>query len=348
MRKSFKLAIMIVLVVLLATMTFAKTYKLKFSWVDPFDPKGHSTSSYAVVFKSELERLSGGQIKVELYPAGQLADQRSSVEQVRQGTIEACNISSGVLASLYYEPLGIFDMPFIFSSREISARVLDTANPFTNQLVNECIDKTGIRILNLVPFGFRHLTNNQKPIKSPANMEGMKIRTMEIVPHMKLIEALGASPVPIPFLELYTSLQTKVVDGQENTPQNIMSQKFYQVQKYVTLTGHVMGVGATLINEKWYQKLPDNLKAALIEADRVAQMAYNGVGQLIDTMAVEDLRDHGMNVYAPTPDEMKQFKDLAIPYVRTWMEEKMGKELVANFMNAVSEVEKEIAEEATK
>lgn len=321
-------------------------YVLKFSWVDPPDPLGHSTSGYAVVFKAEVEKLSGGRIKVELYPAGQLGDQRSSVQQVRRGTVESCNISSGVLASLYYPKLGIFDMPFSFSSREVSRRVFDSQNPFTREVIEDCAKKTGIRILSLQPFGFRYLTNNIRPIKSPRDTEGLKIRTMEIVPHMKLMEALGASPVPIPFLELYTSLQTKVVDGQENTLQNIVAQKFYQVQKYLALDGHLMGVGATLINEKWFQSLPDDLKTAVIEGERVATLTYTGLGELLDTLALEKLKSFGMEVYAPSAQEMKMFKDKAVPYVREWMEGQLGKEFVAQYLAAIEQAEKELQNEA--
>jgi C4-dicarboxylate-binding protein DctP len=320
-------------------------YVMKYSHVDVADPFAGATAAYCSVLKSEVERLSGGRIKVEIYPNGQLGDQRSSVEQVRKGTIEAVNISSGVLASLYFEKLGIVDMPFTFSSREVAVRLFDINNPFTRKLVEECIEKTGIRILNLLPFGFRQLTNDVRPIRTPDDMKGLKIRTMEIVPHMKLIESLGATPTPIPFLELYTSLQTKVVDGQENPFSNIIAQKFYQVQKYVTLTGHLLGVGATLINEKWYQSLPDDLKLALIEAESVAQATYNGYGALLGSTGLEKVKSLGMEVYAPTPEEMAMFREKAVPYVKKWMEEELGEEFVAEYLAAVKAVENEIKAE---
>ncbi|MGB2782357.1 MAG: TRAP transporter substrate-binding protein, partial [Atribacterota bacterium] len=265
--------------------------------------------------------------------------------QVRKGTIEACNISSGVLASLYFEKLGIVDMPFTFSSREVARRLFDINNPFTRKLVVECVEKTGIRILHLLPFGFRQLTNDVRPIKTPDDMKGLKIRTMEIVPHMKLIESLGATPTPIPFLELYTSLQTKVVNGQENPFSNIIAQKFYQVQKYCTLTGHLLGVGATLINEKWFQSLPDDLKLALVEAERVAQATYNGYGALLGSTGLEKIKSLGMEVYAPTPGEMAMFKEKAVPYVKKWMEGELGADFVAEYLAAVKAVEDEIKAE---
>ena len=349
MRNRFLITLEIVIALVFAVLSGAgqaEEYIMKFCWVDPPDPFGQSTSAYAVVLKAEVEKLSAGRIKVELYPAGQLGDQRSGTEQVRKGTIEAYNISSGVLASLYYPELSIFDMPFSFSSREVARRVFDNQNPFTKELIEDCARKTGIRILSLMPFGFRHFTNSVRPIRTPKDMEGLKIRTIEIVPHMKLVEALGATPVPIPFLELYTSLQTKVVDGQENTLQNIVAQKFYQVQKYLTLSGHLMGVGATLVNEKWYQSLPDDLKLALVEGERVAQATYNGIGALLDAVALDKLREYGMEIYFPTPDELQMFREKAVPYVRGWMEKEVGPGLVARYLAAIEAAEEDLAREA--
>lgn len=342
--KKFLLSLTILMLIFLLTSISAQqVYVMKFSWIDPPDPMGQSTSGYGYVLKSEVERLSAGRIKVELYPAGQLGDQRSSVEQVRKGTIEACNISSGVLASLYYPELGVFDLPFVFTSREHAVRVLNSS--FAKKIIEDCAQKTGIRILSLQAFGFRYLFNSKKPIKTPDDVKGMKIRVMEIVPHQKLIEALGGTPVPMPMLELYTALQTKVVDGAENTLQNIVAQKYYQIQKYLTLTGHLMGIGATLINEKWYQSLPLDLKVALVEGEKVARMTYHGLGELLDDLALSKLKEAGMEIYSPTASELKQFKDKTLPYVRKWMEKELGTKLVSDFLREVEKAKADIQKE---
>jgi len=320
-------------------------FVINYSHVGPHDPMLQSSSAKAIVFKAELEKLSKGKIRVDIYDSGQLAGQVSSIQQVRKGTIQIADVSSGVLASLYYEPLEILDMPFVFSSRATARMAMDNANPFIRRLIEDCAKKTGIRILSLGPFGFRHMTNNVRPIRTPDDMKGLKMRTMEIVPHMKLMESLGATATPVPWLELYTSLQTKVVDGEETTLQNIMMAKLYQVQKYLTLTGHVMGVGAFLCNEKWYQSLPEDLKTALIEAEKVARLTYDGFGELLDTLALERLKSHGIKVYSPTPQEMQMFKNKAFPYVRKWMEKEHGKELVSEFLASIEKVEKELKEE---
>jgi C4-dicarboxylate-binding protein DctP len=319
-------------------------FVIRYSHLGVSDPMVQSSSAKAVVFKTEVEKLSGGKIKVEIFPSGRLAGQVSSVQQVRKGTIQIADISSGVLASLYYKPLEILDMPYLFSSRATARMVLDNENPFTKKLIEDCAKKTGIRILSLGPFGFRHMTNNVRQIRMPDDMRGLKMRTMEIRPHMKLMESCGARPIPIPWLELYTSLQTRVVDGEETTLQNIMMGKLYQVQKHLTLTGHVMGVGAFLCNEKWYQSLPDELKTALIEAEKVARLTYDGFGELLDTMALEKLKSE-IEVYVPTAQEMQIFRDRALPYVREWMEEKHGKELVLEFLASIEAAEKQLKKE---
>jgi C4-dicarboxylate-binding protein DctP len=320
-------------------------FVIKYSHLGKVDPMVQSSGAKAVVFKAQLEKLSAGRIRVDIYPNGQLGDQVSAVQQVRRGTIQMTDISSGVLASLYYPKLEILDLPFLFSSQITARMALDNSNPFIRKLIEDCAKKTGIRILSLGPFGFRHMTNNVRPIKTPDDMKGLKMRTMEIVPHKKLMESFGATPVPVPWLELYTSLQTKVIDGEETTLQNIVMGKLYQVQKHLTLTGHVMGVGAFLCNEKWYQSLPDDLKAALIEAEKVSRLTYDGFGELLDTLALKELEDHGMQIYSPTPQQIRQFRDKALPYVRQWMEKEYGRELVAEFLASIETAEIQLKRE---
>jgi len=321
-------------------------YVVRYSHVAVADPTVQASAAHATVFKAELERLSEGRIRVDIYPAGQLGGQVSSVQQVRKGTIHVADISSGVLASLYYEPLEVLDIPYLFSSRAIARTVLDNENPFTKRLIEDCAQKTGIRMLALGTFGFRQMTNNVRAIRVPEDMQGLKMRTMEIVPHMKLMESLGATPVPVPWLELYTSLQTNVVDGEETTLQNIVMGKLFQVQEHLTLTGHLMGVGAFLCNEKWYQSLPDELRVAVVEAEKVARLTYDGFGKLLDTMSLKELEKKGMKIHRLTPEQKRMFIEKARPYVRRWMEEKHGKEYVEEFFSAIRAAEEQLKNQA--
>jgi tripartite ATP-independent transporter DctP family solute receptor len=312
---------------------------IKYSHAGPADPTMQSSSGAAVVFKHELEKLGKGRIRVDVYPSGQLGSLRSSVHQVRKGTIHICDISSGVLASLYYPPLEILDLPYVLSSRASAMAALDSSNPVMKKLIEQCAEKTGIRVLSLAPFGFRNMSNNVRPIRTPAEMKGLKVRTMEIVAHRKLMESFGARAMPIPWLELYTSLQTNVIDGEETTPQNMIMGKIFQVQKYLTLTNHLMGVGAILCNEQWYQSLPDDIRSNLLEAQSVARDAYNRFGEYLDAIALEKLKSR-MEVYEPTAEQMQMFRDAAVPYMRKYMEDRYGQELVTEFLTAAEAAEK--------
>jgi len=339
------LSILIMGSAFIGVVTAQEQYVLKYSSSDPADPFAQPESAYALALKSEVERLSGGRIKVEIYPAGQLGDQRSSAEQVRKGIIQMAGMSSGVLSSAYFEKLSVIDLPFTFSSREVARRFFDSNNPFIRKLGEECVEKTGIRILSLLPFGFYQFFNSVRPIHSPDDMKGLKLRVSQSVSQMKIYEALGAAPTPIPFLEVYTSLQTKVVDGLNTSFSNMVAAKFYQVQKYCTLTGHLLLVVGHIINEEWFQSLPDDLKLALIEGERVAQTVSNGYGTLLDNVGLEKVKSLGMEVYTPTPEEMAMFKEKAVPYVKKWMEKQFGTDFVAEYLAAVKAVEDELKAE---
>ncbi len=321
----------------------AEEYVIKYSHAGPADPSMQSSSGAAVVFKHELEKISGGRIRVYVYPGGQLGGLRSSVHQIRKGTIHLSDISSGVLASLYYPPLEILDMPYVFTSRASAMLALDSSNPVISKLIEDCAAKTNVRILSLAPFGFRSMTNNVRPLLTPADMKGLKVRTMEIVAHRKLMESFGARAVPVPWLELYTSLQTNVVDGEETTPQNMVMGKIFQVQKYMTLNKHLMGVGAILCNEDWYHSLPDDVRSYLVEAQSVARDAYNRFGAYLDALAMEKLESR-IQVHVPTAEQMQAFRDAAVPFMRQYMEERYGGELVSEFLATAQAAEQSVQE----
>jgi tripartite ATP-independent transporter DctP family solute receptor len=304
---------------------------LKFSYVDQDDPGRNPTAAYAYVFKQALEQYSGGQIKVELFPNGQLGDNASSLQQVRRGTIGVAVSPTGVLASLYYPQLGVVELPFLYDSRAHMRRVLSSDNPVIAKLVDGVAEKSGIRILSFGPYGFRDITTAKNPVREPADMKGLKIRTMEVVPHQEMMKAMGANPVPIPFLELYTSLQTGVVDGQENPPVNILQQKYYQVQKHVSLTNHLMTVVAIVVNDAWYKKLDPALKDAIRKADIDAELACAGVGAVQDTLALAELAKQGMSVYAPSPADLAKFRQATVAPTRAWAEKQYGADFVAAF-----------------
>ncbi len=318
-------------VILLALPALAEP--LKATWTDPDDPANAPVAAQMNILKDAASRFSGGEIEIELYPNGQLGDQRAMVQQVRRGTIHFANIASGVLASLYAPELSIVDMPFLFKSRAHFRATMDAENPIMKELFDKVAADTGVRVLSLNPYGFRNITTKGSPVHSPDDLAGLKIRTMEIVPHQEMVRAMGATPVPIPYLELYTSLQTGVVDGQENPPSNIILMRFFQVQDNMTETQHVMTTGAVITNEEWWQGLSADNRQAILHALKEAELAHDGIGAVKDYLGVNTLREEGMTVYTPTTEEMAAFREAAIEPTKAWAMGELGEEFVTRFFD---------------
>ena len=262
------------------------------------------------------------------------------VQQVSRGSLHFANVASGVLASLYYPELGIVDLPYLYRSRAHFRAAMDPADPYISKLLDDIAEETGVRVLSLHPYGFRSLTTKGRAVHTPDDMKGLRIRTMEVVPHQQMMQAMGATPVPIPYLELYTSLQTGVVDGQENTPSNVLMQKFFQVQDHMTMTQQVMTVGAVITNEEWWQSLSDEQRREFREADAEASLAHDGIGAIKDLVGLQQIRDEGIDVYVPTPEEMQAFRDATVEPGIGKARDEYGSDFVDGFMTHMAEVDK--------
>jgi C4-dicarboxylate-binding protein DctP len=204
----------------------------------------------------------------------------------------------------------------------------------------DMIKKTGIRMLGVADNGVRHFTNSQKPIQTPADMKGMKIRIQPSPVYKALVESLGASASAIPWAELPTALQQKVVDGQENGVTNILAASLYQHQKYATLDGHVWSIHAYLINERFYQSLTPTEKKAVDEGVRKAVAIHRKMTSDQDKNAKQILEKVGMQVYTPTAAQVAEFRKLAQPPVKQWAEKEIGKEYVDSLFKAIDATKK--------
>jgi C4-dicarboxylate-binding protein DctP len=293
-----------------------------------------------LVLKNEIEARSNGRIAVELYPGGQLGGVESTVNQVRQNIIQASDPSEGHFATTYPE-IQVFSIPYLFLNRDVAWEVLD--GEFGQRMIEDMAAKTGIRPLMWSENGgFRHYSNNVKPIRSPADMAGLKIRTMNSPLHMEIVKNLGASPTPIAWAELYTSLQTGVVDGQENAISTFLVPKLEEVQNNIVLDGHVYSVNTVIISEQWYQSLPDDLKAAVQQAAKVSLTVNRGLTVSNEIMGMEYLRENGVEIYAPTLEEKRQFQEATKDPAIDWLKEQIDPAWVDGIIEAVAEAEKKL------
>jgi hypothetical protein len=165
-------------------------------------------------------------------------------------------------------------------------------------------------------------------------MQNLKIRTMDIPVHMEIVKALGASPTPIAFLELYSALQTGVVDGQENSAVTILGASLNEVQDYVTLDGHLLGLAFLVVGEDWFQSLSPEDQEAALKAGREAAFAARGTVRYAESLAIKTLQDVGVQVYSPTPAEMETFK-VAQKNAVAWLKQNIDADIVDELLAAV-------------
>ena len=229
-------------------------------------------------------------VTFQLYPASQLGNEREILEGMRIGTIEMTTSGVAGLADPIYD---IFDMPFLFRDRNHVYSVLDGA--VGKELLEKNKDQKLVA-LGYFENGWRHITNNKRPINAPADLNGLKQRVVEHRIYMATMRALGATAVPIPYGELYTALKTGVVDGQDNPLINIFTAKFYEVQKYLTLSGHVYSNNVVFASKAWFDKLPADIQVGVREAVAEAMVLVRTESINFDKELVGKLKAGGMVV----------------------------------------------------
>lgn len=240
MKKSISAILISVILVTFAFGTaFAKEeYRIKFGY-SASDKEANIITFYNT-FEKYVEEASGGRIAVDVYANAQLGGERQMLEGMTLGTIEMAMLSPGIAANIAPK-FQVIDLPYLFNDRAAAYKALDGK---LGQTLNDQILPKGVRLLCFPENGFRQITNNKAPIKSPADLKGVKVRVQPIPAHLELFKAFGANPTPVDFGELYTALLQKTVDAQENSITLIYSSKLYEVQKYLTMSNHVYAPSA--------------------------------------------------------------------------------------------------------
>ncbi len=220
--------------------------------------------SARTVFCDEIEKGTQGRYKCQQFPNSALGGEREQIEAVQLGTQDLVNTSTGPVGNFVPE-VKIVDIPFLFRDYDHARKVMD--GPIGQDILAKFPSK-GIIALAWTENGFRHMTNSKRDIVKPADAAGLKMRTMENKVHMDGYRTFGILPTPMAFPELFGALQQGTVDGQENPIPVILSSKFAQVQKHLSLTGHVYSPALLLMSPKVWNKLSDADKKVFIEAAR--------------------------------------------------------------------------------
>jgi tripartite ATP-independent transporter DctP family solute receptor len=320
------LALFVVCVLLLAAGAAFAADKIVVRVAHTIAPDSHYQAGLEHLGKL-LDEATKGQIELQIFHSSQLGSERDAIEGVSMGTLEMTLISSAPLAN-FTNAFLVFDLPFIIQDRQKAYAWMD--GPEGQKILDSVLDK-GMVALGIWENGFRMLTNSKKPVLVPEDLNGLKIRLMENPIHVGTFKTLGAYPVPMPFGELFTALQQKTVDGQENPLIIISTSKFAEVQKHLSLTGHFYAPAILLINKDFWEKtLSDEQRKLFTEAELKARHWQREFCIDIEKKLVDSLKEQGMEV--SQPDKAKFFE--AVQPVYKEFEEKVGKEAIQKLIDA--------------
>ena len=296
------LTLVIILMLVISSSVFAAPMKIR---VSVCNAPSHPQNIGLEIFRQYVEAKTDGQVTVAVYPNSQLGGERESVEQCKNGSLEMATASAGPLTT-FNNKFMVLDIPFAFDSYERAWLVLD--GPMGQKLLDSC-EEVGLKGLAYMENGFRHVTNNVKPINTLEDLKGLKIRTMEAPMHMENFKNLGSNPTPVPWTDLYLTLQQKMVDGQENPLANLWEVKMYEVQKYASLTGHIYDPMPLVADLKWFNELSPDLQSIIEKGAILGQNYSRSVNAAREEELAKLLTAKGMAINDVSKEEKARMRE---------------------------------------
>jgi TRAP-type transport system periplasmic protein len=268
-----------------------KTFAARFgTWA----PATHANAIGDKYFTDEANKRSGGALKIDLFTDNQIGAPRDMLEGIQLGTIQIIEISTAFIAAHIPETMA-FDLPYVFTSSDRLLKFLDTPTG-TETLAIERFGKLNIRGLGWYDGGGRDFFNSRRPIVTPADLKGLKIRAEENPVRVAAINAMGAQATPMAFSEVYGALQQKVVDGAENNPQSYLAGKFYEVAPFLSITDHFVSVNTILIGRSFFNGLPKELQSLVIQVGKEASAHQRKLFAESGTKTLNDLKTLGVKI----------------------------------------------------
>ncbi|CAK7056215.1 MAG: Solute-binding protein [Desulfovibrio sp.] len=312
---------------MLATMMISVAQaKMVFRVSHTLDPTSHYNKGL-MHLDELLKKRTNGELSLDIYHSAQIGSERDAIEGVTMGTLEMTLTSSAPLSN-FTKTFMVFDLPFIITDRAKAYKWMDGPE---GQAILDSLKKQNMVGLSIWENGFRHLTNSKLAVVKPSDAKGLKIRLMENPVHIATFKELGAYPTPIPFGELFTAMQQKTVDGQENPLVIISTSKFNEVQKYLTLSGHFYAPAILLINKDvWEKKLTEEQRKIMTECIAEARDWERAYSAEMDGKLAGELEKAGMTV--STPDKAEWAKTLAPVYKQ--FESVIGKDVIQSLVDA--------------
>jgi tripartite ATP-independent transporter DctP family solute receptor len=302
--KTLKIVSLFIVVLLLISVSgYAATAPgvtvLKFAHVNGPD---HPYQITATKFAQLISERTNGKVIVETFHSGQLGNERELIEQCKLGSVDFVVTASAPWGNFMPE-LMVFDLPFLFRDRAHAYKVLDgpIGKPYLQKM-----DKQNVIGLAFWENGFRHTSNSKREVKTPADLKGLKIRLMENPVHLGTFKALGAMPTPMAWGEVFTALQQKTIDGMENSPVVYVTSNLFEVQKYLSLTGHFYSPAPFIMNKDKMNKLPKDIQAIILKTSIEMRDYERKVHLELDEKNLKVLRDKGMTITTVDPNLFRE------------------------------------------
>jgi tripartite ATP-independent transporter DctP family solute receptor len=304
----FNVLILFVFVLVASSFSLAEAkIVVKYGHVGPpVHPQHHG----ALAFAKYVNEKTKGEIEVQVFPLGQLGGERSMTEQVQAGTLHMTAVTAGVLANFVPE-MGIIELPFIYPNRETAYRMLDDKD-IRDRFYKYC-DPKGFVFIGYTENEFRDITNSKRAIRKPEDLKGLKIRVIESPLFIDTFKTLGANPTPLPFPEIYNALQQKVIDAQDNPIFTSILMKFTEVNKFATLTNHILTECPVVVNKKFWNSLTPEQQKIFKEASDVQIKVNRDNNAKNRVEAVGKAKAQGVDVIILTAAERAAFKEAVKP-----------------------------------
>jgi len=313
--------------VLVSSAASAEVLKLRLSVEST---PGASTQHMLASFRDALKAELGDQVAIEYFDSGTLGDEIVHMQQVRTGQLDVIPIGSDAVQ--LDSKWAVFDIPFLFGSREDAAKVLD--GDIGRELDESFQKSAGLKVLSFGEIGFRNISNNVRPVRVPADLQGLKLRTPGSKTRIMSFQMLGASPIKMNIGEVYLALQQGTVDGQENPLGNIRKWSWYEVQKYISMSRHVYTPITFVMNLDRYRSLSDSQRAAVDRAARKASIASRQYGAENDAKLEAEIKQLSKGKVAFNDIDLVAFKTASKP-IAVEIGKVAGEDFTAKVMSAV-------------
>jgi tripartite ATP-independent transporter DctP family solute receptor len=266
-------------------------------------PPEHPANRAFEAAAKEIAQKTAGRIDIKIFPAGQIGSAKEIITGLTLGTVQMALDGPGIL-SQWNRRLSVLEAPYLAKDFAHLKRIVES--PDGQKLYDELRQRHNIRLLDVWYYGTRHLTNSKRPINAMADLSGLKLRVPEIALSLAWARAMGMTPTPMAFPELYLAMQTGIVDGQENPLPTINSAKFFEVQKHLALTGHLVSMISPLVAEDAWNAASEADRKVMVDALKATGLTYNTEIEKLEADLVRQLEVKGMQVTRPDREAMRK------------------------------------------